>query len=606
MSTQQPSVDEITPLQQLIERLKPLQVILSQNSYVKDTAKRLNRVIEDAESQPIILILGKERVGKTTLINSLIGRPLLEVGTKQPTTINTYIRYSEQECIKAIFIDGMIATFDLSKLHLLTVSDTYIAQTIRKHLDYIEVFIKHDLLKKVTLLDSTALETGPNNTAYFSQNILQRVDEIFWVLRSGSAATEEEANFLNKLESFGHKPHVIVNAIDETNVDVKQFIASEKNRYGNKVGEIIAVSALLAMNARKTNDTQLLIDSKITELSQLIQRIAMNLQKKTRHVMELFIHWLDRFRKEIEYIPSREPYISAYENMERYFFNLEDEEFTRQLRDIALIDSYEEEYRNVSQVFKEVQTLYQLLQKLASELYLRDSLVEQFEENAVNYQKNVRDYRKLHVDYTMELSRLEKQYKKLTGTALTFPVHVAKLDKVTIDRIQSLNKLQQECVSKVEQIQKYEQFVSNNLYTVQNHLNELAAERLKMIINQVGDLNLQRNNERVHLKSYADKLAEFDCIIEAQAFIRDAVLPNLMEGALPLTEKEKILVQNTIECICAVDFKHESLYNQFNSKESEEFLAQLEFESKYKLVGLSLTENDVLSDLPELPTYLQI
>ena len=115
---QQNMTDNSTALQQLIERLKPLHIILSQNSYVKDITKRLNRIIEDASNQPIMLILGKERVGKTTLINSLIGRNLLEDSKSEPTRMNTFIKYGEQECIKAVFLDGMVATFDISKLKL--------------------------------------------------------------------------------------------------------------------------------------------------------------------------------------------------------------------------------------------------------------------------------------------------------------------------------------------------------------------------------------------------------------------------------------------------------------------------------------------------------
>lgn len=602
---QQTSLNDITDLQQLIDRLKPLHIILSQNSYVKDTTRRLKRIIDDADSQPIFLFLGKERVGKTTLINSLLGRELLEDNKNQPTNINTFLRYGEEECIKAIFLDGMVATFDISKLHLLTVSDTYSAQIIREHLDFIEVYIKHDLLKAVTLIDSTALEVGNNNTAYFSHSLIQRVDEVFWVLRNGSPATVDEVNLLNKLETFNIQPHIILNGIDESTSDVEQSFASEKARYGNKAGEFLGVSALNALKARKTNDTQLLIDSNITHLSQLIYRLVEDKQKKTRHVTELFIHWLERLRKEIEVIPTREPYISALENVERYQSDSE-YEFSRQQRDLALLTSYEEEYQNVSTVFKDVQTLYQLLQKLASDLYLRDSLVEKYEEMAVLYQKNVRDYRKLHVDYSMEYSRLEKQYKKLTGKPLTFPIANNEMESLIIERIHSLNKLQKQCEEKLEFIKKYEVFVSENLYTVQNRLNELAAQRLKTIITQVSDLNLQRKTERVHLRSYADKLAEFNCIVEAQGFLRDAIMPHLLNGAFPITEQEKYHVQNTIECICAVDLTHQALYNRLNIAEPDDLLVQLEFDSKYKLNGLSLTESDVKSDIPELPKYIEI
>lgn len=599
------TLDNKAPLQQLIEHLKPLHVILSKNSYVKDTTKRLNRIIEDAESQPIILILGKERVGKTTLINSLLGRSLLENSKNQPTNVNTFLRYGEQECIKAVFLDGMIAMFDISKLKLLTVSDTFSAQIIREHIDFIEVYIKHDLLKEVTIVDSTALEVGANNTAYFSQSLLQRVDEVFWLLRNDSPASEEEVNLIRKLEKYSIKPHLVVNAIDEAGGKVSEFIASEKARYGNYIGEVVAVSALLALEARKTNNSQLLIDSYITELSQLIQKVSSDKQKKTQHVSQLFIHWLERLRKEVEVIPAREPYISAFENVEQ-FQPASEFEFRRQQRDMALIASYDEEYQSDSGVFNDVQTLYQLLQKVSSEVYLRDSLVEEYEEIAVLYQQSVRDYRKLHVEYTMEYTRMEKNYKKLTGYTLSIPLENIENESFIADQVEKLNKIHQQCAEKMEFIQNYEEFVCKNLYTVQNRLNELATKRLKIIINQVGDLNLQRKNERTYLKSYINKLSEFNCIVEAQGFLRDAILPYMQDGALPISEQEKQHIRNTIDCICAVDLTHQALSNRLTISEPDDLLAQLEFESKYKLAGLSLTEADVKSELPDMPSIIQL
>lgn len=599
------SNDTQTNLQQFIERLKPLHVILSQNTYVKDMTNRLNRIIEDATSQPIMLILGKERVGKTTLINGLLGRSLLEDNKNEPTYVNTFIKYGEQECIKAIFLDGMVATFDISKLKLLTISNSESAQIIREHIDYLEVYIKHDLLKDVTIIDSIGLEVGANNTAYFSQSLLQRVDEVFFVLRAGSSATDDEVNFIKKLNTLGITANLVVNGIDQLDHKVEQFIQEEKNVYGEHIGHVVAVSALQALQGRKTNNSQLLIDSRITQLTQLIQELADNQQKKTRNVMEQFMNWLERLRKEVELIPLREPYASAFANVEQYHSD-SDLEFTRKQRDLALISAYEEEYASVSKVFKDVQTLYQLLQKLASDLYLRDTLVEKYEEIAVLYQKNVRDYRKLHVDYTMEYARFEKQYKKQTNQNLTFPLPQEEAQGIMLDRIQSLNKIQAQLAEKVELIRKYEEFVLKNLYIVQNRLNELAEKRLVQIQGQVSDLNIQRKRERSYLKSYANKLTEFNCIVEAQSFLMDAIMPYLLEQQLPISEQEKTHIQNTIECICAIDLTHQALYKRLNVTDADDLLTQMDFEGKFKLFGLSLTESDILSEIPELPNLLEV
>lgn len=63
-SEQLNNFDEQNPLEQLIERLKPLHSILSRNHYIKDTTARLKQIIEDAESQPIVLFSEKSGWGK--------------------------------------------------------------------------------------------------------------------------------------------------------------------------------------------------------------------------------------------------------------------------------------------------------------------------------------------------------------------------------------------------------------------------------------------------------------------------------------------------------------------------------------------------------------
>lgn len=590
---------EPNALEQLIERLKPLHSILSQNSYVKDTTTRLKRIIDDAGSQPIVLFIGKERVGKTTLINSLIGRNLLEDRASEPTRTNTFLKYGEEEYIKAVFVNGMVVTFDIAHLSLLTISNTEGAQIIRKHLDYLEVYITCELLKKVTIVDSVALEAGANNTVYFSPALLQRCDEVFWVLQAGSPATEAEVNFIEKLNKKGVTAHLVVNGIDQVDVEVETFLEAEKERYGYYIGEDIPVSALQALEARKTNSTQLLIDSRIMQLSQLLYQLLDNKQKKTRHTTERFIQWLERLRVEINTIPAREPYLSAFEYIEQHQAK-PDVNSTQLEKDKALSTLYEEQYKKVSEVFKEVQTLFQLLQALESNSYLRDSVVAKFEEMAGLYQKNVRDYRKLLVEYTMEYGRLERQFKKQTGMSLAFPLEESELPLVS-ERIQALNKIQAQCEQKLVFIKKCERFVLKNLTIVQVRLNELAEERLSTIQNQLIELETQRKRERSYMMSSVNKLGEFNCIAEAQSFLKDAIEPLLLEGVLPIKEQEKMQIQHTVDRIVSVDLTREAP----PIAELDELQEQPDFDETYNLFELNLSEEDIVSDLPELPEVIE-
>lgn len=125
----------------------------------------------------------------------------------------------------------------------------------------------------------------------------------------------------------------------------------------------------------------------------------------------------------------------------------------------ALITSLEKQYETASKVFKEVQTLFQLLQTLENHSYLRDPFIEMYEEMAELYQKNVREYRKLHVEYTMEYGQLEKQFKNQTGVSLAFPLEESEHTPLLMEQIQTLNNIRTHCEQKLIFIKN-----TNNLY----------------------------------------------------------------------------------------------------------------------------------------------
>ncbi len=93
----------------LIKEFQNLHSIISQNTYIRDTSNRLNRLIDDATSNLQILLIGKERVGKSSLINTILGRDLIPIVENCPTKVNIFIKYSEIEHIKVTCYDGYVA-----------------------------------------------------------------------------------------------------------------------------------------------------------------------------------------------------------------------------------------------------------------------------------------------------------------------------------------------------------------------------------------------------------------------------------------------------------------------------------------------------------------
>lgn len=588
----------------LIDKLERVSKQLNQNHYIKGTASILTRIIEDAKSPTMILFTGKERVGKTTLINVLLGRKLLAPSQKFPTSINTFIRFGEEEYIKAVFSDGVTVTFDIEKIHFFTASNHSIAQVLRQYLEYIEIYIPHDVLKNAILVDSTALEIGENNRAYIKPTLLRRVDEIFYVISDTSIMTEPEINFLQTLANQSLKPYIIKNQNKAISGHIHMNTQFEEEDAKAYCEDILNVSTYKALEAQKTNNMQLFIDSQISTLTHVIQSLTANPLKKQRTIIQQFMNWLQLFHKELELILEREPLQSAIFNMKEYSTNLTDVTYSQ--RDLEVVKSYEEEYETVSKIFLQTQTLYQLLQLISTEAYLRDKDVETFEGIAVTYQQTVRDYRNLHRQYLVELSQLEKMQSKLNNKRfMQVLLKNNDRDKLMKSRIDSLNNLRNQCEDYVETIKKMETKLLKELNFIQFHLTKLAEQKLSTILEQVNAVNVQRNEQTLHFKSYQNKVGEFMCIVEAQCYLVDEIKPYLVGEDSPLLPQEKHTVASLINQFGEIDITEDGGITQLTVSTTNEMKPiSINFESNYPLHPLQLTQEDILSTIPHVPEII--
>lgn len=586
---------------QLIERLKPVSNLLEQNSYIKATTNKLKRLIADAQLPTTILFIGKERVGKTATINSFLGRNVLASSVEMPTQVNTFIKFGEREHINAVFYDGVEITFDLNKLPLLTVSDTESAQIIREHMDYLEIYLQNKALEQVVLIDSTAIE-GDFQKAYFSPFVLDRVDEIFWLIRAGSPMTEAEVELLQKVSSDKEKPYVIINAIDSYEGNIDTFIQQERAKYGQYVEDFIAISAKDAMEAAKQNDSQKLIDSNFTQLNQLVQTLKVKNNQKMNKLMQRLVEWLQLFQMEMQQIPNREPLVSAAYSVIQ--FNEEHNSgASKEERDRVIIQAYRDEYEEVCNVFQHVETLYQLLQTLASTFYLRDQQVEQFEELAFAYQQNVRDYRKKHTEYTQLYSRAEEQYRKEFKRYLQQWSKQHTNDQISL-RVENLKNLYTDLKDLVGIINIQQKQLLQLFYQTQNHLMELAKKRMNYITKQLAELDNKRKVEVVYLKSYNEKLKEFGCVESAQKFLLEGVKPFVEQESEGLDDSLKAQFENVFNELSQVKWTLPNLEEEQLRNQPVANFQHLDFESEFTLIPLSLTEADIISDIPALPASI--
>ena len=132
----------VESLSTFIEHLKQLHTILMKNHYIHDTTKRLKQLIDDAQNPPMIAFIGKEQVGKTTLMNALLGRAIFPTGQIANTAANIFIRYGQEERVKAYFTNGRIVCIRPTSV-IININQSS-SQLLRQHLHYVELYLPHD------------------------------------------------------------------------------------------------------------------------------------------------------------------------------------------------------------------------------------------------------------------------------------------------------------------------------------------------------------------------------------------------------------------------------------------------------------------------------
>ncbi|MGE7837196.1 dynamin family protein [Viridibacillus arvi] len=592
-------------LQQLVTKLKSLNMILSTNTYVKGTNKVLTRIIEDAQNQTMILLIGMTGAGKTSLVNALLKRTVLSTVMAKATAINTIIRYGQTEEVKAYFLDGQVASFDLDKVELFTTSDTFSAEILRENLDYIEVYVNNELLKKVTLIDTTPLEPSGDESAYVKESILNRADDLYWIFNCNSKPTQGELKLLGKFHERNVKPLAIINAIDIHETAYEQFIADQNKLLSPYFRKIMGISVRDAEVAVATDDEVKWNQSKFELLLEEIENSHANQTDRVYLIMERFIKWLKRFQTEMELIPQREPYITAYNLLVQNQIGKQKASERTEIENQKLI-SYEKEYRKASVVFKDVQTLYQLIQVISNNKHFKTYDVMVFVEYSNDYLKAVREYRTMLQSYKNESNRNGGKQRHSTGKGLLKTMFVNEQQSVKQSKPnESSQVLQATLEQQYKKVLALETQLFNEYPAVLKNLNDIANDQIERIINRVSLIGTERKKKKQQLITAIRQLNGFNNVLEAKDFVETFVEQLIEQKDLVVTKKERLSLSETLVKIKSIKLSHETLIASTHIDEQNDEISKMQSRlyEKYHLMPLQLTIDDMKSEIEEPPIY---
>ncbi|OCS82867.1 hypothetical protein A6M13_05560 [Caryophanon tenue] len=572
-------------METVVHSLEEVEEALQSNTYVRATTRILQRLLTDVQRNPIILVVGREGVGKTSVINAYLREPLLCSRSEQQTKIHTFVHYGAHHHVEASFLDGVEATFELSKLELLSVSDRFAAQLLRESMDYLTVYAANDYLQPISFIDTRAFETTNEQQYYIADSILQRVDDVFYVIRADQEVEDTEITWLQQLhERLQMKPICIVNYSD------RQVVNHEKITPYVRDMRYMSAKQLLQMAPKAPNDTQFIM------IDDAVQDVINHTERRTQKFTRRLFMWLERFATELETVVQREPLnLSMSEEMQQAKQQI-------QKRNQAILEEYELEYERYSSLFEPIQTLFQFVRLIEQHDYLLTNDTILFCRVAGEYQQALREYRVKHAEYAELYEKLQKHVQTRAHGGFTMIKRLFGEKEASFDMTKQIEQLNLQrglldlMHERIRQLETQILSAYDDVYTVVTYT---VKKRADDSLQKLSQFKAEQQREVRQLYYVTRKLEQFDGVRHAQRLVC-VLIADLLIRESDFPEEQRASLQRIYERIFAVkiaqnaeDLDIEDLDDNMYNKPYAPFQP------------LHLSVDMLRSDYPAVPMYVK-
>ncbi|MCD4748187.1 MAG: dynamin family protein [Thermoanaerobaculales bacterium] len=204
--------------------------------------------VEQLDDLFLVVVVGEFNAGKSTLLNALVGEPVLAEGVT-PTT---------------------------SRIHLLRWGETVSRSVLDDGVELVQLPLP--LLREVTLVDTPGTNALERRHEALTDEYVPRSDLVLFVTSADRPFSESERVFLERVREWGKKVVVVVNKVDILRGDgaLEEILGYIREHGENLLGvvpKIFPVSAVQACDARASEQVDGYRDSGLPDLEVFLREV---------------------------------------------------------------------------------------------------------------------------------------------------------------------------------------------------------------------------------------------------------------------------------------------------------------------------------------------
>lgn len=240
-----------------------------------------------------VAVLGQFKRGKSTLLNALLGAPLLPSGVIPVTAIPTFIRAGEKAKARISFSDGKMALLLSGEADIKHALERHIseAQNPHNHLQVEKVEIEFPsefLARGILAIDTPGVGSTFLHNTQTAEAVLGECDAALFVLSADPPITEAEVNYLCQVQKLIPKIFFILNKKDllegHEQAQAENFLADVLKRQPGLAEpvRVFCVSGKQALQAKQDGNAEALAGSGVKHLQDVL---ADELAREKREIM---------------------------------------------------------------------------------------------------------------------------------------------------------------------------------------------------------------------------------------------------------------------------------------------------------------------------------